>query len=218
MTNKNDKLTVYDESLTTVTDKIRKAITKKHKNVSSLNTPKPFVKKKMGMEYVEFSYMREIADQEYPGWSWSAAGDNPVQFLGAEWVIVTGVLRLEDNGIMREFFSPGSARVQFKRGKPHTAEYVIDIDKNLASANTNGFKRAINRLGNIADDVYRKQDLTLSDEDIEKLEEMMEGLSEEWKDKIMQSVLSGDVVKPDLKKVMNRIDQLINEEQEKKDG
>jgi len=47
---------------------------------------------------------------------------------------------------------------------------------------------------------------------------MMEGLSEEWKDKIMQSVLSGDVVKPDLKKVMNRIDQLINEEQEKKDG
>jgi hypothetical protein len=156
--------------------------------------------------------------KEYPGWSWSAAGDNPVQFLGAEWVIVTGVLRLEDNGIMREFFSPGSARVQFKRGKPHTAEYVIDIDKNLASANTNGFKRAINRLGNIADDVYRKQDLTLSDEDVEKLEEMMEGLSEEWKDKIMQSVLNGEVIKPDLKKVMNRIDQLINEEQEKKDG
>ena len=78
--------------------------------------------------------------------------------------------------------------------------------------------RAINRLGNIADDVYRKQDLTLSDEDIEKLEEKMEGLSEEWKDKIMKSVFDGEVVKPDLERVINRIDQLISEEQEKKDG
>ena len=136
----------------------------------------------------------------------------------AEWVIVTGVLRVNDNGVMREFYSPGSARVQFKRGKPHTAENVVDIVKNLASANTNGFKRAVNRLGNIADDVYRKQDLTLSDTDIEELEKKMAGLSEEWKDKIMQSILNGEVIKPDLKKVIKRIDQLINEEQEKKDG
>jgi hypothetical protein len=162
--------------------------------------------------------MRNELTKEYPAWSWSPAGENPVQFLGSEWVIVTGVLRVSDNGIMREFFSPGSARVQFKRGKPHTAENVVDVDKNLASANTNGFKRAVNRLGNIADDVYRKQDLTLSDEDIEKLEEKMEGLSEEWKDKIMKSVFDGEVVKPDLERVINRIDQLISEEQEKKDG
>lgn len=213
MANKKDKIAVISGGIAD------KALVEKHKNISQRTTPKAYVKTRPdGFDYVEEAYMRNQLTKEYPGWSWSAAGDNPVQFLGAEWVIVTGVLRLEDNGIMREFFSPGSARVQFKRGKPHTAEYVIDIDKNLASANTNGFKRAINRLGNIADDVYRKQDLTLSDEDVEKLEEMMEGLSEEWKDKIMQSVLNGEVIKPDLKKVMNRIDQLINEEQEKKDG
>ena len=58
----------------------------------------------------------------------------------------------------------------------------------------------------------------LSDEDIEKLEEKMEGLSEEWKDKIMKSVFDGEVVRPDLERVINRIDQLISEEQEKKDG
>ena len=46
----------------------------------------------------------------------------------------------------------------------------------------------------------------------------MEGLSEEWKDKIMKSVFDGEVVKPDLERVINRIDQLISEEQEKKDG
>ena len=120
--------------------------------------------------------------------------------------------------MVREFFSPGSARVQFKRGKPHTAENVIDIDKNLASANTNAFKRAVNRLGNIADDVYRKQDLTLSDEDVELLEEKMEKLSDEWKDKIMNMVDNGEVIKPDLEKVINRIEQIITEEQENNNG
>tara|TARA_R110000787_G_scaffold246295_1_gene352045 strand:+ start:6297 stop:6938 length:642 start_codon:yes stop_codon:yes gene_type:complete len=213
LANKKDKITVI------LDDSTGQSIIKKHKSISQRTTPKTYVKTRPdGFDYVEEAYMRNQLTKEYPGWSWSSAGENPVQFLGAEWVIVTGVLRFQDNGVPREFFSPGSARVQFKRGKPHTAEYVIDIDKNLASANTNGFKRAINRLGNIADDVYRKQDLTLSDEDVDDLEKRMEGLSEDWKDKIMQSVLNGEVVKPDLKKVISRIDQLINEEQEKKDG
>ena len=142
---------------------------KRRKTQSRRKTPKAFIKKRPdGFDYVDEAYMRNELTKEYPAWSWSPAGDNPVQFLGAEWVIVTGVLRVNDNGVMREFYSPGSARVQFKRGKPHTAENVVDIDKNLASANTNGFKRAVNRLGYIADDVYRKQDLTLSDTDIEE--------------------------------------------------
>ena len=209
---KNELVKVSDEM-------IEESLIKKHKDISQRTTPKAYIKTRPdGFDYVDEAYMRNELTKEYPAWSWSPAGDNPVQFLGAEWVIVTGVLRVNDNGVMREFYSPGSARVQFKRGKPHTAENVVDIDKNLASANTNGFKRAVNRLGNIADDVYRKQDLTLSDTDIEELEKKMAGLSEEWKDKIMQSILNGEVIKPDLKKVINRIDQLINEEQEKKDG
>ena len=213
MAKKNNELVKVSDEM------IEDSLIKKHKDISQRTTPKAYVKTRPdGFDYVDEAYMRNELTKEYPAWSWSPAGDNPVQFLGAEWVIVTGVLRVNDNGVMREFFSPGSARVQFKRGKPHTAENVVDVDKNLASANTNGFKRAVNRLGNIADDVYRKQDLTLSDTDIEKLEEKMDGLSEEWKDKIMKSVLNGEVVKPDLKKVINRIDQLINEEQEKKDG
>ena len=209
---KNELVKVSDEM-------IEESLVKKHKDISQRTTPKAYIKTRPdGFDYVDEAYMRNELTKEYPAWSWSPAGDNPVQFLGAEWVIVTGVLRVNDNGVMREFYSPGSARVQFKRCKPHTAENVVDIDKNLASANTNGFKRAVNRLGNIADDVYRKQDLTLSDTDIEELEKKMAGLSEEWKDKIMQSILNGEVIKPDLKKVIKRIDQLINEEQEKKDG
>ena len=209
---KNELVKVSDEM-------IEESLVKKHKDISQRTTPKAYIKTRPdGFDYVDEAYMRNELTKEYPAWSWSPAGDNPVQFLGAEWVIVTGVLRVNDNGVMREFYSPGSARVQFKRGKPHTAENVVDIDKNLASANTNGVKRAVNRIGNIADDVYIKQDLTLSDTDIEELEKKMAGLSEEWKDKIMQSILNGEVIKPDLKKVIKRIDQLINEEQEKKDG
>ena len=48
-----------------------KAITKKHKKVSSISTPKAFIKKKMGMDYVEYSTMRDLADKEYPRWSWT---------------------------------------------------------------------------------------------------------------------------------------------------
>ena len=203
----------------TTNSTLEESLVSKHKNISQRSTPKAYVKTRPdGFDYVDEAYMRNELTKEYPIWSWSPAGDNPVQFLGSEWVIVSGILRIEDNGVVREFFSPGSARVQFKRGKPHTAENVVDVDKNIASANTNGFKRAVNRLGNIADDIYRKQDLTLSDDDVEILEEKMEGLSEEWKDRIMQSVISGEVVKPDLKRVLGRIDELINEQQEKTNG
>ena len=61
---------VTESDSTQVINSIRQMITEKHKKVSNIKTPKPFIKKKMGMEYVEYSYMREIADKEYPGWSW----------------------------------------------------------------------------------------------------------------------------------------------------
>ena len=167
MTDKNDKLTVYDESLTTVTDKIRKAITKKHKNVSSLNTPKPFVKKKMGMEYVEFSYMREIADQEYPGWSWTI---EKTDVLGSEAYVVHGRLKWFDEGIWRLGDMCAAHRIQKKRG---TDEFV-DIGNDVKASNTDCIKKAFNFYLNICDDVYRNQvdDLTLSDEQKDKIIEV----------------------------------------------
>ena len=59
MSNNND-IIVVDEQMLQATDIVRQAITKKHKKVSRIKTPKPFIKKKMGLDYVEFSYMREI--------------------------------------------------------------------------------------------------------------------------------------------------------------
>ena len=62
MSNKNEVM-VVDEQMLQATDAVRKAITNKHKKVSRLNTPIPFIKKKLGLDYVEFSYMRDVADK-----------------------------------------------------------------------------------------------------------------------------------------------------------
>ncbi len=150
---------------------------KKHKEISDRKTPKAHVKRRPdGMDYLEEGYMRqEGLNKNFPIWSWSPIKHNPVQFLGSEWAVVSGVLEVVDEGVPRKFFSPGAARIQFKRGTPHTPENVIDIDKNVASANTNAFKRAINRLTNFGDDIYRKQieDLSLTDEDMDTVNSLL---------------------------------------------
>ena len=139
-------------------EKVRKAITDKHKQVSNIKTPKPFIKKKMGMEYVEYSYMREIADKEFPGWSWKVVS---TEVLGSEAYVVHGRLKFYDEGIWRECDVTASHRIQKQRG---TNDFV-DIGNDVKAANTDAIKKAFNMYMNIADDVYRNQvdDLELSD-------------------------------------------------------
>lgn len=152
---------------------------KKRETISNTTTPKQMIKKRAdGFDYVEEAYMRSMLDKVYPDWSWLPAPDNAVQFLGSEWVVVQGVLEIteEESGRKRRFFSPGAARVQFKSGQPHTTENVIDIDKNVASANSYAFKRACNRLAHIADDIYRKQVRTdfLTEEQNKSYDELLQ--------------------------------------------
>ena len=156
----NNEVIVIDEQMLEATDTIRKAITDKHKKVSSMSTPKPFIKKKMGMEYVEFSYMREIADKEYPGWSWTI---QKTEVLGSEDFVVQGRLKWYDEGIWREADMVAAHRIQKKRG---TSEFV-DIGNDIKASNTDCIKKAFNMYLNIADDVYRNQvdDMELSDEE-----------------------------------------------------
>ena len=149
-----------DEEVLAASDIIKKAITKKHNKVSKIPTPKPFIKKKMGMEYVEFSYMREVADKEYPGWSWTI---QKTEVLGSEAYVVHGRLKWYDEGIWREADMVAAHRIQKKRG---TSEFV-DIGNDIKASNTDCIKKAFNMYLNIADDVYRNQvdDMELSDEE-----------------------------------------------------
>ena len=97
---------------------IRLMITDKHKKVSRIKTPKPYIKKKMGMEYVEYNYMRKVADKEFPGWSWLVI---KTELAGGEAYIVHGRLKWYDEGIWREGDVTAAHRIQKKRG---TNEFV----------------------------------------------------------------------------------------------
>ena len=149
MSNNNDVI-VVDQQTLEATDTVRIAITDKHKKVSKIKTPKPFVKKKMGMEYVEFSYMRDVADKEFPGWSWTI---EKTEVLGSEAFVVQGRLKWYDEGIWREADMVAAHRIQKKRG---TNEFV-DIGNDIKASNTDCIKKAFNMYLNIADDVYRSK-------------------------------------------------------------
>ena len=172
--NNNGELMVVDKQTLDAVNKVRKSITKKHKSVSNISTPKPFVKKKMGLDYVEYSYMREIADKEYPGWGWTII---KTETLGNEAYVVHGRLKWYDEGIWREGDMTAAHRIQKKRG---TDEFV-DIGNDIKSANTDCIKKAFNFYLNIADDVYRNQveDMKLSDDQINTLIESAAKVSED---------------------------------------
>jgi len=160
-------------------EQVRKSITDKHKQVSNIKTPKPFIKKKMGMEYVEYSYMREIADKEFPGWSWKVVS---TEVLGSEAYVVHGRLKFYDEGIWRECDVTASHRIQKQRG---TNDFV-DIGNDIKAANTDAIKKAFNMYMNIADDVYRNQvdDLELSDLEKSDILVLASEISEEKLEKI----------------------------------
>jgi len=129
-----------------------------------------------GYDYIIEGYMRKKLDQYFPGWSWE---HGTIQFLG-EWIVTSGHLVIIDEYLLafgirppqRRFFGSGADRIQFKKDTPHTAENVVDVDKNVATSNSKAMKRAINRLTNIGDDVYGKR---IEEEGAGTLEEILSG-------------------------------------------
>ena len=179
----NKEVIVTDSKMISVSDSIKLAITNKHKKVSRIKTPKPFIKKKMGLDYVEFSYMREIADKEYPGWSWTI---EKTEVLGSEAFVVQGRLTWHDEGIWRKADMTAAHRIQKKRG---TLEFV-DIGNDVKASNTDCIKKAFNMYLNIADDVYRNQveDLELTDEQKNDLLVLADEVSEKRYDQVHELI------------------------------
>ena len=190
-------------------------VTAKHKHISNMKTPKSFVKEKNGHDYVEEAFMREMLNKYFSIWSWEV---QQTQFLGSEWCVVTGELQIMDTGFPRKFGSIGAARIQFKKGKEHTPENVVDVDLNVAAANTNALKRAINRLCNIADDVYRKQvvDVELNKEQLEKIKSLAKDVEDlEKRDQIINSTENNAVNALNYDTAIKSIKNIIKEEGEK---
>src|SRR3990167_6254967 len=170
--NRNDftALLIANEALDEKIKLFRKDWYKRYKNISKEKTPqvdgsgrKIIDRRPDGLDYIIDAYMYECLDKHFPGWSWEAAA--PLQFLGAEWVVAQGHLIIVDEKLLafgiqppyRKYYGCGAARIQYKSGKEHTSENIVDVDKNVKAANTNAKKVAINRLTHIGDDIYGKR-------------------------------------------------------------
>ena len=87
---------------------------------------------------------------------------------------------------------------------------MVDIDKNVASANTNAFKRAINRLCNIADDVYHKnvKDVKLDEKQVEAIKSSMDGLDDKVQRDILQGIEGQTINTENINPVIDKIKRL----------
>ena len=137
-------------------------ITEQHKAIGRIETPKGLIKKRQGFDYVELSYMKNMANEQFPGWSWTIISS---EALGSNAYVVHGRLKWIDNGLWREGDMVAAHRIQTKRG---TSEFV-DIGNDIKSANTDCMKKALNVYMDIAADVYRSEDPSLDDDQIEKI-------------------------------------------------
>lgn len=128
-------------------------------------TGKKIINKKgsTGYDYIEETYMRDMLDKHFPGWSQTMAA--PLHFLGAEWVVAQIDLAIVDVGLLafgisppvRHFYGVDSVRIQFKKDTPHLPENIIDVGDNCKQAVTSAVKFAINRMTRIGDDIYGKR-------------------------------------------------------------
>ena len=134
----------------------------KHDKISMLDTPKAYIKQQQGFDYVDEGYMRHLLNLHYPIWKWDII---KYEFIGDKSIAVHGRLTIVDNGVERHFDSIDAHRIA------SNDKGYVDIGNDLKSANTDCFKVAVNRLCNIADDVYRKriEDITLNTEQVAKI-------------------------------------------------
>ncbi len=152
-------ISIIEENASPAVNKALKAISRKHKKVSKIETPEAFIKKKQGFNYVDIGYMRSIANENFPGYSWEIINS---EALGSEAYVVHGRLTWYDNGVVRKGDMVAAHRIQKLKG----TDKFSDVGNDIKSANTDCMKKAFNMFMNIADDIYKKQydDLELSDE------------------------------------------------------
>ena len=164
---KNGKMVVKNDLVELEADVINK-----HSDISNIDTPKYYVKQQQGFDYVDEAYMRHLLNTHYPIWKWEIV---KYEFIGDKAILVHGRLTRIDNGVERHFDSVDAHRIASNQ------KGYVDIGNDLKSANTDCFKVAVNRLCNIADDVYRKriEDITLDSDQKKTINSKLKELKDE---------------------------------------
>ena len=169
--NANNKVEVFEPFDSDIGEILAKEVIlqDKHSKVSNIPTPKAFVKDKGGFDYVDEAYMRIQLNTQFPIWSWEII---KYEFIGDKVISIHGRLTILDNNIKRHFDSVAAHRIASNQ------KGYVDLGNDLKAANSDCFKVAVNRLCNIADDVYRKiiPDLKLSEEQKEKIATALDGI------------------------------------------
>ena len=155
----------------------------KHDYVSNIPTPKVFVKDKGGFDYVDEAYMRHQMNKHYPIWKWEII---KYEFVGTEAIAVHGRLTIVDSGVERHFDSVAAHRIA------RNQKGYVDLGNDLKAANSDCFKVAVNRLCNVADDVYRKQipDLELTQDQKEAISQALDGIDADVVKKVKKGIES----------------------------
>ena len=149
----------------------------KHDFVSNIPTPKAFVKDKGGFDYVDEAYMRHLLNNHYPIWKWDII---KYEFIGDKVIVIHGRLTIIDNGVERHFDSVAAHRIASNQ------KGYVDLGNDLKGANSDAFKVAVNRLCNIADDVYRKQipDLELKEDQVKSINDLLDSIGGDTANKV----------------------------------
>ena len=187
-------------------EKVSNEINNRHKKMSETITPKVYVKAKQGFDYVDEAYMRYLLNENYPGWSWEII---KYEFIGDKAISVHGRLKIIDSGLPRTYDSIAAHRIAVSKS---TGDYV-DISNDLKSANTDAFKVAVNRLCNIADDVYRKQvaDISLSEKQLEEIDMLLRQIeSDEYTSKINDLIDNKSINSSNYDATIKRLNEEIN--------
>jgi hypothetical protein len=198
------ELTVVSNMLPQIEEHLHK-ITEQHKTVSNLKTPSSQVKKRGfdGQEYVELSYMRLIADEYFPGWSFEVISCGKKDDDEFE---VHGKLSWYDCGVKRR--GDMVASHPFQRSTKNPDQFVGGGNTRKAAV-TNCHKKAFNTYMNIADDVYRNQVVDLTPEEKVLIKEkMLEAkFSESEIQRIELNVRKGVITQTDLPELLEWIEK-----------
>jgi len=172
----------------------------KHQKVSEQPTPQEVVKNRNGFDYVDEGYMRFKLNQHYPIWSWEII---KYETLGDKAIVVHGRLKIVDEHVTRTFDAVAAHRIAVSRN----GTGYVDLGNDMKAANSDAFKVAVNRLCNVADDVYRKQyvDKTLDEWQYNELTEVMKGLQDDDQANVQAALESGKINKDNYKKVLSKL-------------
>jgi len=209
-----NEITAFSEGNAELTAFLQ-SISNKHKNVSNIKTPSGYVhnlkeerKRPDRLLYIDAKYMRNKANELYPGWSWEVVNSYP---LGDSYFIVHGRLTwYESDSTGKAMKRTGDMVDAHRIQKKRDSDEYVDVGNDVKSANTDCLKKAINIYLNIGDDIYGWEDLTISDEDEKQLLVLAEKANKI--NEVKEAIKEGRVSRENIDNYVKRLNELIDKE------